>query len=333
MVSRLYTLWTFTNEDIHYLAESFDQSAIYEYLREQLDGFYAGTVLNNIVPEKPNSTIFNEFTAMCYKFLTLDLPNQLQFSKLQKKFHPYIKQLFMDMISSHCSDEAIKLGDELLSKQAGSGATTPIISRWKWNAEMGWRENSSPNEERDDAENQRQDCIWCWNERLCSSERSACCHPQYGDNGRCGEARQISVHCQANTTAESNWRPCLHHRWSIRSISWSRDCEPEASHDTSGLLQGGEVLRNSYIALLVNDKLREQLYQILPSNVSEDSTVVESLWQLLLKKYLPVNNNTYRKRLLEALQKAKKTAHRVGIEAKSETSTSKRQKRKAAKVS
>lgn len=94
----------------------------------------------------------------------------------------------------------------------------------------------------------------------------------------------------------------------------------------NGLLFGSDILTRTYITMASNSSLRDKLYLVISTRYSDEPDVIEGLYHLILKKYLPVGNNTYRIRLQQAMTKTRTMAHRKKIEATSENSTVKRAK-------
>ena len=88
------------------------------------------------------------------------------------------------------------------------------------------------------------------------------------------------------------------------------------------LLHGDEVTKNTYHSLLLNIEIEQKLRDAMPG---ADQILLEKMNKLLIKKYLPVGNNQYRKTLVTHFEKCKKLAHRPQIAA-TEESTSKKRK-------
>ena len=91
---------------------------------------------------------------------------------------------------------------------------------------------------------------------------------------------------------------------------------------SNAFVQGNAIIRNTYHTLLLNTALQEKLKSAIPATHS-DQVLFDSIYQLLLKKYLPVGNNRFRK-VVVVVERTKKLAHRPQIAATEESTAKKR---------
>ena len=97
---------------------------------------------------------------------------------------------------------------------------------------------------------------------------------------------------------------------------------------SNGLLIGSTILRHSYLSLMMDSSLRDMLYNCLSSRLAEFTECVDEFYSDIVRRFLLVGNNAYRKGILTHLND-KSLAHRKKIEASSETSGVKRCKKNA----
>ena len=321
------------NDDIKYLSSSYSLVPIHTMLEERLTSIYTATISGNIESDSPNGPIFNDFVTNAYSFLTDNLPTILNHEhQLDQKYHHYIHQMFIDMMNNYTKREAELLGKETVAKKysasteidpsdAGRGTIRRVGGRtlYLMTKEMTRRLSFiKPTDVLGDK----------WN--------------LYKAVKECLFSMKASLHDVLNglypetireTTRRSRTGGGLTH---ITDGTFELFIEIEKERAklqtiSNGLLQGADVVKNTYLSLLMNQHLKDTLYENLPTGLTENTEAIQMLWELLLAKYVPVCNNTYRKQLHLALDKSRVVAHRKRIEATSETSTSKRLKRTASK--
>ena len=85
----------------------------------------------------------------------------------------------------------------------------------------------------------------------------------------------------------------------------------------AALVYGPKVLENSYEQLVNNQVLHASFSNIFIDYDGNHPALHQQLFLLLLQKYIPVANNTYRKRLMDDFSAEKKQALRASITGKS----------------
>ena len=86
---------------------------------------YTTTVAGNIKPDKANGVIFSELLTKAMTFLTEELPQILtRDATLEAQYHPYIHQMFIDMLNNYTAKEAELLGQTTIAEKYGQ--TAPI---------------------------------------------------------------------------------------------------------------------------------------------------------------------------------------------------------------
>ena len=307
---------------------------IHAMLEERLTSMYTTTVAGNIKTDKANGVIFSELLTKAMTFLTEELPQILtRDATLEAQYHPYIHQMFIDMLNNYTAKEAELLGQTTIAEKYGQTAPIEPSDAGRGTIRrVGGRTLYLMT-------NEITRRISHMNPKEILGEK----WQRYKTMKECLFAMKASLHDVLNglypetikeTTRRERVGGGLTH---ITDGAFELFLEIEQERGQlqsigNGLLLGADVMRNTYLCLLTNQQLKDSLYNILPARLTENTEALQQLWELLLSKYVPVCNNTYSKKLLLELNKSKTVAHRKRIEATSETSATKRAKKGAKKV-
>lgn len=317
------------NRDINYLQDSFDLTAIYDMIKEEIHGLYTSTICNNIKRNFPNGQVFNDFGHKCYTFISSELTLYLQSTSLKRQYYPYLKALSqhiqLNVISQQCKMLGDKSATELFreslmpSSTAGDGTIRRVGGRtvYLMEKEVMVKIRSSYADIFESNYQHLKSVVKCIHAMMTSV----------------AEVRRGKYPETAAETERRSSGGLTHITDDAFELFLGLEKARQLTQTVGNALSIGRgVLQNSLKVIKNDEQLIGKLTAILPSALSVDTDVVQAVWLMLLKKYLPVGNNTYRKKVLDTLKQTKTMAHRPRIAARGETSTEKRNKRSAAKV-
>ena len=310
------------NADIKYLKNHLDLTSTYDSLLSTIHANFSLTIDGNIKPDAANGIIFNNFMERHNRYLLTSIAELLEEQGISDKYHPYIRQMMMDMATDFFDAEARKAGEKSLasvftdyrrpSLDAGQGVIRRVGGRAVYLARREKERRLKTLREKTMSVDYKMEkkILRCLNYMETTSEDVI--------SGKYPETAY-------ETERRSGRHRALTH---ITDESYEFFSELEKARDSyqsigNALLQGDAVIRNTYNSILLNTQLWEKLKIAIPA-AGTDNYLMQTVYKLLLRKYLPVGNNTFRKQLVAHLEKTKKLAHRPQIAAMQETTAKKR---------
>ena len=316
------------NNDIDELMQM-DLNEIYQEFLEKITSLYVLHVAGQIKSDDANGKVFSGLISDVHKYLTEYVSPILTARKVPNKYHKYLRAMFLQMMQDWLTSEREKQAKDTIDNMlaapiqpgssAGDGAIrrvagitlyklsrnyTKLVQQYQGTADLG---NSS----------------YLRIKHLNAIILDCRCSITDVQNGKYPHtARQTSKkssRCGENTQVTDEFLEFFieldKKRQLIQTIS-------------NGLLIGSTILRHSYLSLMMDSSLRDMLYNCLSSRLAEFTECVDEFYSDIVRRFLLVGNNAYRKGILTHLND-KSLAHRKKIEASSETSGVKRRKKNA----
>lgn len=310
------------NKDIKQLRDSTDLNSIYHFMLDNLNAFYTDTICNKIKPDNAaNGVIFSTLMSSIYGFTINKLTENLRTSNLASRYHRYIRQLMTDMTNQLFNDEASKVASKTISdlyptpqyhisSDSGRGVVRRVGGRAVYLASKQQEQKIKTHVKNNTThtnEYKELKRTLKWLQSLRATEEEV-------RKGRYVE-----------TAAETNRMQTTKALTHISDEAYEYFTILEQKRDRyhsigEALLQGNAIVRNTYNALLLEPELEYKLKLAAPA----DPGMLQNLNTILIKKYLPVGNNQFRKTLVKHFEKTKRLAHRPQIAATEETTTKKR---------